>query len=306
MCNLVIKLEVSYNIGLPAPWSRGPAQQPQPPQALQRQEAPAPLLPGTASQEDRQQTAAHQPASSHVGSWEQSHQHLRSLDVNPQQARRMDGVGPRQLSQTQRGTPQQAGAVDRWQSNAATSEDHDYYFPAQRGLSPQLSQERVEAYVQMQRSRIATPQLSQGFAAMTWPPARTSLTSASQQQGSDRTQAHSAADEAQDISPIAQQASGHQNGSNFLPDMAPHQHGEIRSNLLHQQSDGLPQQEPARRRSLRRALSGNWAPGNVLRRIVGNARRNHNDPLARSSSSNAGRVASRTDLADESAMPNAK
>ena len=201
----------------------------------------------------------------------------------------------------------------------------------------------------MQRSRIANPQLSRGFAAMALPLERASqpsANSANQQQGSDHSQGQSAADHATDNLFVHQAPSDHQSASRYLPpdvaashqhgrcrydllhqqsdrlqqphgevrgdliyqqsDVASHQRGEVGSGMIHQQSDELQQRQPARRGSLRRALSGNWAPGNVLRRIVGNARRNHHDPLARSSSSNAGRVASRTDLADASAMPNAK
>ena len=125
MCNLVIKLEVSYKIGLPVPWSRGSAQQPQPQQAPQHEEAPAPLLPETASQGLHQQAAADQSAPNHAGSYEQSHQHLRSSDAHSQQTSHLGVLERQQLGQSQTSHRQQPGEVERWRGNATNSAGND-------------------------------------------------------------------------------------------------------------------------------------------------------------------------------------
>ena len=175
MCNLVIKLEVSYQIDLLLPWARA-----QPPQARGRsQQSPQRQLPlphqegaafdGTSSH--RQSTPRHQngecSALSHA---ESSGRHnadpILSSSSASQHAQRAHPRWHGHSVQTVPSAWQQSDLAGNMQQQPAASED-DYYFPAQSSLSPQLAQERLAASGQTPAS-LQLPSrrsLSLGFAA---------------------------------------------------------------------------------------------------------------------------------------------
>lgn len=178
MCNLVIKLEVSYQIDLVLPWPWARAQRPQ---ARRRsQQAPQHQLPlphhndaaAADISTDHQSPPCHQSAEcsdfSHAeSSGRHNADHIFSSSSGSQHAQRADPRWHGHSVQTASSAWQQSTLAGNLQQQPSALV-HDYYFPAQSSLSPQLAQERLAASGQTPAS-LQLPSrrsLSRGFAAV--------------------------------------------------------------------------------------------------------------------------------------------
>ena len=300
MCNLVIQLEVSYQIRLTVQWPWGRAQQP-----LQPQNAAA-----SADDEDSAQTAQQQ----------QQHQHqhqtgsppvVNPLSVSSVSAAAHTGAAAHQHhQQSLAGTwrhhaanlvgeqpPQQQSSIGDGYHVPATSAADDRYPATHASLSPQLAQERFEASGQLHAQPPSRPNYRELFAAGAWADQTPSSSSSA---SSDLWGRGYVAD-----SPViaGQTAAG---SGHMEPALATLQEAssQQRQSAEQEQQQGYSQDaligQPQGRRLLRRSFS----PASLMHRVLGKPHRNHrNGAQAHAGSNDGGRVSARTDLTDASAMP---
>ena len=299
MCNLVIQLEVSYQIRLTIRWPWGRAQQPHRPQ-----DAAASADDRDNAQTSQQQQQQHQtgsppaidsfplsappvPAAAHMGA-DAHQQHQQSLAGTwRHHAAVSAGEQP----------PQQQSSIGDWYHVPATSAADDCYPPTHASLSPQLAQERFEAAGQSHTLPPFRSNHMRGFAASAWVDQAPSSSSAA---SSDLWGRGYAAD-----SPViagqTAAGSGHEE-----PALATLQEAssQQRQSAERQQQQGYSQDavvgQPPGRRLLRRSFS----PANLMHRMLSKPHRNlRNGAQAHAGTNDSGRVAARTDLTDTSAMP---
>ena len=282
MCNLVIKLEVSYQLQMFMPWPWARAQQPQ-----QHQEAAAP-----ASEEEN------------AGVIQQQHQQQRIRPHQHQQS--LEGAWRHHSAGMVGSLPQQQSLAEDWYQVPAPSAADDYDAPTHSSLRPQLAQEKLEVSQQSHALRAFKPGHMRGFAASAL------LSQASSSSASGPATAHlgdmdrgHAAD-----SPVT---GGQSWDSPLLAGMGPATPAGTTFEGTHahqvhvaeeEQSQGCSQEAIAAQPQERRMLRRSFTPAALMRRILGPPRRNReNGRLVRVGSNNVARMSARTDLADASAMP---
>ena len=301
MCNLVIQLEVSYQIRLTVRWPWGRAQQPHQPQDAA---APADDRDSAQTSQQQQQQQHHQtgsspavdsfplsappmPAAAHMGA-EAHQQHQQSL-AGTWRHHAAVSAGEQ--------LPQQQSSIGDWYHAPATSAADDCYPPTYAGLSPQLAQERFEAAGQSHDLPPSRSNHMRGFAAGAWADQTPSSNSAA---SSDLWGRGYAAD-----SPIiaGQTAAG---SGHMEPALATLQEAssQQRQSAEQQQQQGYSQDavvgQPQGRRLLRRSFS----PANLMHRMLGKPHRNlRNGTQAHAGSNDGAIVSARTDCTDASAMP---
>ncbi|DBA86614.1 TPA: hypothetical protein ACH3X1_005082 [Trebouxia sp. C0004] len=286
MCNLVIKLEVSYQFRMFFPWPWARAQQPQ-----QQQEAAAP----TSEEEDAEAVQQQHQTHSQTGV-QHSHQLVASsshavadmTNADQQHQQSLEGAWRHDSVGLVGSVPQQQSMAEDWYHAPAPSAADDYYAPTHSSLSPQLAQEKLEVSQQSQDLRASSSSSFGPAISHLW--------------GRDR--GHVA------DSPVT---GGQTRASPVLAGMGPATPAGTTLEGTHayqarvakeEQSQGCNRdaiaEQPQERRMLRRSLM----PAALMRRVLGTPRRNReNGGLARVGSNNVGRMSARTDLADASAMP---
>ncbi len=320
MCNLVIKLEVSYQFRMFIPWPWARAQQPQ-----QHQEAAAP------TSEEENAEAIQQQQHQHIRPQQQQHQHQTDsrtgvhhghqllassshaaadmISADQQHQQSLEGAWRHHSAGLVGSLPQQQSLAEDWYHVPAPSAADDYYAPNHSSLSPQLAQERLEASPQSQQSHALQsfrPDHLCGFAASALlsqaPPSSSSDPAATHLWGRNR--GHVA------DSPVT---GGQTQASPVFARMGPATPAGTtfqgtRTRQVHvaeeEQSQGCSQDAIAEQPQERRMLRRSFMPAALMRRIIGTPRRNReNGGLARVGSNNVGKMSAGTDLADASAMP---
>ncbi len=318
MCNLVIKLEVSYQVNLQVTWPWARAQQPQ----VHQEAAGSTDDDVNVAQHPQQHPIGHEPAVSSAHMYPGA---AADMHVTGQQQQDLAGTW-RHHSAGLLGEPpfQQGLATDRSHQAAAD----DYYSPARSSLSPQLAQERLEASGQSHGSRGLRSNHLRGFAAsgISQQAPFPFLPSSSQwgravgeAEGHTGTSLAGDYHSAQSLPmPYTQDAEHHlrrvpATSEPYQESRPCRAHAESRIqqaaaveeqwHVVQEEQGPLP--AAARQPQHRRLLQGSWSPAGLMRRMVGNTRRNRgNDALGRASSaSSVCRMSARTDLADASAMP---
>lgn len=300
MCNLVIQLEVSYQIRLTVRWPWGRAQQPHRPQDAA---ASADDRDSAQTSQQQQQQQHHQtgsppaidsfplsappvPAAAHMGT--DAHQHHQHNLAGTWRHHAAVSAGEQ--------PPQQQSSIGDWYHVPATSAADDSYPPTHASLSPQLAQERFEAAGQSHALPPFRSNHMRGFAASAWVDQTPSSSSAAL---SDLWGRGYAAD-----SPIiaGQTAAG---SGHMEPALATLQEASSQQRQFaeQEQQQGYSQDavvgQPQGRRLLRRSFS----PASMMHRMLGKPHRNHrNDAQAHAGSNGGSRVPTRTDLTDASAM----
>jgi len=317
MCNLVIKLEVSYQFSmfLPWPWAR----------AQQHQDAAAPTSEeenaGAFQQQHlRPQQQHSHPQQQHQTDSQTGGQHSHQLaassshavadmtNADQQQQQSLEGAWRHHSAGLVGSLPQQESLAEEWYHVPAPSTADDYDAPSHSSLRPQLAQEQLEVSHQSHALQAFRPGHMRGFAASAL------LNQASSSSSSGPATAHlwgrgrgHAAD-----SPVTGEQT---RASPVLAGMGPatpagttfegtHAH-QVRV-AEEEQSQGCSQDAIAEQPQERRMVRRSFMPAALMRRILGTPRRHcENGGLARVGSNNVGRMsaAARTDLADASAMP---
>ena len=319
MCNLVIKLEVSYQFSIFIPWPWARAQQPQ------QQEAAAPSSEeenaGAIQQQQqhiRPQQQRSRPQQQHQTDSQTGVQHSHQLvassshavadmtDADQQHQQGLEGAWRHHSAGLMGSLQQQQSLAEDWYHFPALSAADDYNAPTHSSLRPQLAQEKLEVSQQSHALRAFKPGHMRGFAAS----ALLSQASSSSSSGPatarlwGRDRGHVA------DSPVT---GGQTRASPVLVGMGPATPAgtEFEGTHAHQarvaeeeQSQGCNQDAIAEQPQERRMLRRSFMPAALKRRILGTSRRNReNGGLARVGSNNVGRMSARTDLADASAMP---
>jgi hypothetical protein len=302
MCNLVIKMEVSYQFSMFLPWPWARAQQPQ-----HHQEAAEP----TGEEENAEAIQQHQQQ--HIRPQQQQYhpqqQHQTGSQTGVQHSHQsMEGAWRHHSADLAGNLPQQQSLEEDWYHVPALSAADDYDAPTHSSLSPGLAQEKLEVSQQSHALRAFKPGHMRGFAASALLNQASSSSSSgpatSRPWGRDR--GHAA------DSPVT---GGQTRASSVLAGMGPAtstgtSFEETHAHQVHvaeeEHSQGCSQDAIAEQPQERRMARRSFTPAALMRRILGTPRRNReNGGLARAGSSNVGRMsaAARTDLADASAMP---
>ncbi|KAA6427331.1 MAG: hypothetical protein FRX49_01996 [Trebouxia sp. A1-2] len=303
MCNLVIKLEVSYQFSKFFSWPWARAQQPQQEAAAHTDEEES----AEASQHQQQhihpqQQHQHQTDSQTGG--QHSHQLVASSshaaadmsNADQQHQQSLETAWRHHSAESMGSLPQHQRLADDWYHVPTPSGADDYNAPTHSSLTPQLAQEKLDVSQQSHALRAFKPGHMRGFAAS----ALLSQASSSSASGPataclwGRDRAHVA------DSPVT---GGQTRASPVLA-------GTTSEGTAHQvhvaeeQSQGCSQEAIAEQPQERRMLRRSFMPAALMQRMLGTPRRNcENSGLARVDSNNVGRMSARTDLADASAMP---
>ncbi len=326
MCNLVIKLEVSYQFStfLPWPWAR--AQLPQ-----QHQEAAGHTDEednAEAIQQHQQQHLRPQQQHSHPQQQHQtdsqtsvqhSHQLVRQkpstyivadLITAEQQPHHqgMEGAWRHHSAGLAGNVSQQQSLAEEWYHVPAPLAVDEYNAPTHSSLRPQLAQEQLEVSQQSHARRAFRPGHMRGFAASALLNQASSSSSSGPATaclwGRDRGRASD--------TPVI---GGQTRASPVPAGMGPATPAGTTFEGTHahqvhvaeeEQSQGCSQEAIAEQPQERRMVRRSFMPAALMRRILGTPRRNReNGGLAHAGSNNVGRMsaAARTDLADASAMP---
>lgn len=319
MCNLVIKLEVSYQVSMFLPWPWARAQQPQQQdvageeenaEAIQQhqQQHIRPQQQHSHCQQQHQTDSQTSVQHSHQLAASSSHAVANMTNADQQQQQSLEGAWRHHSAGLEGSLPQQQSLAEDWYHVSAPSAAADYVAPTHSRLSPQLPQESLEVSQQSHAMQSFRPGHMRGFAAS----ALLSQASSSSFSGPatsrlwGRNRGHAA------DSPVT---GGQPQGSPILAGMGPatpagttfegtHAH-QVRV-AEEEQSQGCSQDAIAEQPQERRMVRRSFMPAALMRRILGSPRRNReNGGLARVGSHNVGRMsaAARTDLADASAMP---
>lgn len=311
MCNLVIKLEVSYQVNLHIPWPWGRAPQPQQHQAAAESTDEVHIRPVV-----RQQPTANQLAPECGGRLASARAATDSMTQQHQQA--LAGPWHHHSARSAGEGPYQETLAGNWRHQASASAADDYYAPGRSDANPQLAQDRLEASGQA-RALVGGRPLLRGFAASALGRQAPSSDPASSayQWGRARSGNSPAWEGQAGAGPSAPVLPGQNrqglstHGRNHLLSTAHHEgrsHRDL-AEIYYIQPEAAQQEEQwqeavsDRQQVRQRPLRGNWSPAGLMHRMMNRGRHRNREALVRANSSHAGRVSHRTDLADASAMP---